>query len=1301
MPHYTPADRIVEVIGDYGEEQYRLGSGCIVAGRVVLTAAHVVAGARSVIVRDARKRKLSAIWPPPEACAFVGVYEDGGPDLALLELADPDIDFPPLPLAKVNRGGAIDEIVQGCVTIGYPSFAQRPGHESGSPESIVRDTAHAWGYIPVHSMQVSGLLSLTVSSAPRELPMDSLADSEWSGMSGAPVIADGCLVGAVTEHAPRMGTSTITVTPLTALEPSPDFPTRGSGVKDRAAWWRKLGADTEGALLVLPRREPPYLAIVREIHVRNGQLMDRERELGELVAFAEGGEGYRLLVGEQYAGKTALLAEFVTTRLPPQVDVVSYFVSGNQGNADRNMFLAAVIPQLAGILGKPVPEHSLEEFRALWQEAARPASHRKRHLLLVVDGLDEDLTPPGSTSIAKLLPSTVAGLASQEWQRAHVLVSNRLNSPLPGDVPHNHPLRKAEPIVLRPYAEASVYEALAKQEIDSLKAIRPEAKRFLAALAAAAGPLSMEDLRELTHLTEDSVDDLVERTHRSLRISGPAAPRRCAFASTSLLQRAQVDADLDVSRYREAIHEWAVRWQERRRWQYDQETRADVPLYLLDAYPKTLGGEPQWRAEVVSDPGWVAAAIEKITVDLVLAELRTCVASTPASSEPARMLAIVRGQAPFLRSQPDLEPGQVLRQLCLQAAELDETDLAGKFRERLFAYPGLVPQWTSRRPYRALVAEVNGRAGWVNAVALTPDGSVVAGADDGRIWMWNPSAIVAGVTTLGRHDGPVRALAVDKHGRVVSGGHDHRIRLWEPLLLGAEPVELGQHDGAVRALAIDEAGRVISGGDDARVLVWDERAQGERPIELGRHAGAVRSVAVDPGGLVVSGGDDHRACLWDPKTPGVIVAQTDRLGGRIMTVATAPDRSVVVAGTDSVLYRWHHQFSNPLPDSGPALSHSGRSPIEFGSHHGVVRAVSIVRRGMVVSGGDDGRVLLWRDRDRGIDRVEIGRHDGPVRAAVSASDDRAVTGGRDQRVRIWDLREPRLAVTQSGMPTGRANAVSVSPDGCVVTGGADRRVWLWNPAEAAAPVQLGRHDSPVTAVVALPGCRAVSAGADGRLLLWDRAKPGEAILELGSHEGAVLCTLTTGRVASGGYDGRVCLWDVAQRSRPVVLGTHPGPVAAVAALHGGRVVSGGTAGEVRIWDPGPPGADPIEMEPYNGRLNTLAVLADHVVGGGDDGWVHIWDLTGRKAGSISAHNSWLTSLTAFHNGYLVSGGTDGRMVVWVLEDESPQGKSLRRISVVACSVRAMAAGRTLTGNGCLVVAHADSGVSCWTLSAPK
>ena len=152
------------------------------------------------------------------------------------------------------------------------------------------------------------------------------------------------------------------------------------------------GTWTDGVALP-SRRTAPYLATVREIRSWTKQLQDREAYLQNLTRFAQGSEGYRLLEGPKYAGKTALLAELVTARLPPRVDVISFFVSRIMSQADSYKFLAAVVPQLAEILDAPVGEADAVQFRSLWQQAARRALQRDRHLLLVVDGLDEDLPP--------------------------------------------------------------------------------------------------------------------------------------------------------------------------------------------------------------------------------------------------------------------------------------------------------------------------------------------------------------------------------------------------------------------------------------------------------------------------------------------------------------------------------------------------------------------------------------------------------------------------------------------------------------------------------------------------------------------------------------------------------------------------------------------------------------------------------------------------------------------------------------------------------------------------------------------
>jgi S1-C subfamily serine protease len=144
------AARLVEVIADRGESaaaHYRYGSGCIVRGRMVLTAAHVVAGAHRVQVRDPHKRLYSATVDP----RFVGDGDGPGPDLALVEIDDPAVDSPPIGLARVDRPNPMDEPVERCHAIGYPWFAETP-----SP-AAVRDTVDAIGVVPVLSKLAAGL----------------------------------------------------------------------------------------------------------------------------------------------------------------------------------------------------------------------------------------------------------------------------------------------------------------------------------------------------------------------------------------------------------------------------------------------------------------------------------------------------------------------------------------------------------------------------------------------------------------------------------------------------------------------------------------------------------------------------------------------------------------------------------------------------------------------------------------------------------------------------------------------------------------------------------------------------------------------------------------------------------------------------------------------------------------------------------------------------------------------------------------------------------------------------------------
>ena len=155
----------------------------------MLTAAHVVEGAVSVKVRDPGKVVHEATLDP----GFVGDVDGPGPDLALVEITDPAIDVPAMGLAAVDRDSATGDPVERCHAVGYPAFMEREAPDGGR----FRETVDAFGHVPVLSGLAGGLLSVQVSSAPRPLPPEqtALGESEWSGMSGGPVVAGGLPAG--------------------------------------------------------------------------------------------------------------------------------------------------------------------------------------------------------------------------------------------------------------------------------------------------------------------------------------------------------------------------------------------------------------------------------------------------------------------------------------------------------------------------------------------------------------------------------------------------------------------------------------------------------------------------------------------------------------------------------------------------------------------------------------------------------------------------------------------------------------------------------------------------------------------------------------------------------------------------------------------------------------------------------------------------------------------------------------------------------------------------------------------------
>ena len=392
----------MEVLHDRGPAvpeaagRWTAGSGYLIGGRLVLTAAHTV-GYRQEL-GDNAQLLVRTIGGSEFAARVVLVCDESSRvDLALLEISDSRFGelLPPVGFARVDRDSAAP--VSGCWAVGFPRFGEAgPVLAEGSR----RETWHVRGDILPGGKLRSGLLSLQVTSTPQPLPAP-LAGSEWEGMSGAVVFAadarDGDrVIGVVSTHHRPEGPSALVVVPVTAIDRLP------MGVR----WWRQLGVPGLDTLSVVPRQASlaGVAAATRTLPRDIASFTGRQRELRELVDAAAGlggVVGIHAIGGMAGIGKTAFAvhaAHRLADRFPAgQIFLPLHGHTPGRQPVDPADALASLL-LTAGVPAGQIPP-GLEARMALWRDRLA-----QRQLLLVLDDA------ASSEQVRPLLPGTGGSL---------------------------------------------------------------------------------------------------------------------------------------------------------------------------------------------------------------------------------------------------------------------------------------------------------------------------------------------------------------------------------------------------------------------------------------------------------------------------------------------------------------------------------------------------------------------------------------------------------------------------------------------------------------------------------------------------------------------------------------------------------------------------------------------------------------------------------------------------------------------------------------------------------------------------
>ncbi|MFI9275670.1 helix-turn-helix domain-containing protein [Kitasatospora sp. NPDC052896] len=531
-----------------------------------------------------------------------------------------------------------------------------------------------------------------------------------------------------------------------------------------------------------------------------------------------------------------------------------------------------------------------------------------------------------------------------------------------------------------------------------------------------------------------------------------------------------------------------------------------------------------------------------------------------------------------------------------------------------------------------------GHTGPVNAVAFSPDGTLLATASsDGTLKLWTVADRRLEATLTG-HGGSVKAVAFSPDGRtVVSGSSDGTVRLWD--VADRQPtVTLFGHGGVVRTVAYSPDGRtVVSGGADRTVRVWDTASHTLLSTLTG-HTDEVLAVACGPDGrTIASAGADQTVRIWDTTSHTLLSTLTGHTD-EVLGLAFGPDgHTLASAGADRTIRLWD-------PAGHTLLA-------TLTGHSDDVNSVAYADRGAtLVSASGDGTVRLWDVASRRPVATLYGHTDYVQGVAVSSDGELLASAGFDQSAVLWD----RGAAALTLHPFSEIWQSVVSPDGrTVAAADADHAVTLWDVARRTVVATLRGHGSSVFGVAFSPDGRLLaSAGADGTVRLWDVAE-GRQVALLSGHRGSVFAVAFSpdGRLlASAGEDRTVRLWDVRARRPLGILSGHTDFVNAVAFGPDGRTIASGSDDlTVRLWDVS--GRRPIAtLTGHTGAVRGVAFAPDGrtLASAGNDGTVRTWDTAGQRlTATLTGHTGSVRGVAFAPDGRtLASAGNDGTVRTW-------------------------------------------------------
>jgi WD40 repeat protein len=452
----------------------------------------------------------------------------------------------------------------------------------------------------------------------------------------------------------------------------------------------------------------------------------------------------------------------------------------------------------------------------------------------------------------------------------------------------------------------------------------------------------------------------------------------------------------------------------------------------------------------------------------------------------------------------------------------------------------------------------------MNALALSPDGKLLAGPEDKGtgIWQLNTKRLLITITQA------AASLSFSGDGKqLLICGTDGTVKLWD-VETGVEVErfttdQAKYEDNIFYTAAFSPDSQTVATGSLYGVQLWSP-VTGEMLRDFNDETTVYRvdAVTYSPDGKFIAGGELSGAVrVWD-KASGAIVRRMGTKPKEVGAISLSPDGRLLACQTRAtVIYdlragtklRSHPGYGRTLqfsPDGKSLVRASGK--IEFFDVNSgqplplPTKGVSAKTQDLIAyetAFSPDGRLLIKVAGMTGKDastvividatslqelRVLAGHTDRVQGLAFAADSKTAASGSDDNTIKVWDASTGKNIATLRGHEYG-VRSLAFSPAGEVLaSGGTEDSVMLWNLKEKKLVQSLATTGAVDSLAFSVDGILLAAGTSDGKIRLW-RVSATEPLLTLNAHTGAV-STLLFSRdnklLISGGRDGLTQLWQL-------------------------------------------------------------------------------------------------------------------------------------------------------------------------------